>query len=35
MILTELSSERGVRSAPQFLPNDYTGGDQDQGSIGL
>jgi glutamate--cysteine ligase catalytic subunit len=27
--------ERGVRHEPDLLPADYTGGDQDQGSIGL
>lgn len=27
--------ERGVRRAPDLLPNDYTGSDRDQGSIGL
>ncbi|KAF9010584.1 glutamate-cysteine ligase catalytic subunit [Cyathus striatus] len=27
--------ERGVRKAPDFLPINYTGGDKDQGSIGL
>ncbi|KAF8222928.1 glutamate-cysteine ligase catalytic subunit [Tricholoma matsutake] len=27
--------ERGVRCAPDLLPNNYTGGEQDQGSIGL
>ncbi|KAL0956322.1 hypothetical protein HGRIS_002474 [Hohenbuehelia grisea] len=27
--------ERGVRSAPELLPGDYTGGQKDQGSIGL
>ncbi|KAJ3503538.1 hypothetical protein NLJ89_g8386 [Agrocybe chaxingu] len=27
--------ERGVRKAPDLLPADYTGGDADQGSIGL
>lgn len=27
--------ERGVRKVPDLLPADYTGGEQDQGSIGL
>lgn len=27
--------ERGVRKAPDLLPEDYTGGDEDEGSIGL
>ncbi|RDB24730.1 Glutamate--cysteine ligase [Hypsizygus marmoreus] len=27
--------ERGVRNEPDLLPNDYMGGDQDHGSIGL
>ncbi|KAF8160745.1 glutamate-cysteine ligase catalytic subunit [Crassisporium funariophilum] len=27
--------ERGVRRAPDLLPEDYTGGNKDQGSIGL
>lgn len=28
-------SERGVRRVPDLLPEDYTGGDKDHGSIGL
>lgn len=28
-------SERGVRRAPELLPEDYTGSSHDKGSIGL
>lgn len=28
-------SERGVKKAPELLPEYYTGRDEDQGSIGL
>lgn len=28
-------SERGVRRAPDLLPDDYTGGEKDKGTIGL
>jgi len=30
-----LDSERGVKKAPELLPEYYTGRDEDQGSIGL
>ena len=32
---TLLYSERGVKKAPELLPEYYTGRDEDQGSIGL
>jgi len=34
-LLSPLPSERGVRLEPTLLPEDYTGGNKDQGSIGL
>jgi hypothetical protein len=34
--ITQLErSERGVRKAPDLLPEDYMGGEHDQGSIGM
>ena len=30
-----MCSERGIRREPELLPEDYNGGANDQGSIGL
>jgi glutamate--cysteine ligase catalytic subunit len=34
-VMNDRCSERGVRREPTLLPEDYTGGNKDQGSIGL